>query len=344
MSTPAARGSGPATRTAEPPIGVTLPGEWGLPRCAAAAPRLARLGYASVWSSEVDAADGFSPLVAALVAQPSLGAGTAVVSSFTRGPACLAQSAAALASLAPGRVVLGVGSSSDVIVRRWNGIPFEHPLERTRDVVHFLRSALAGEKISRRFSSFEIDGFRLGSPPAVPPRIFVAGLRPRMLALAGAEADGAILNWLSADDVRRVVPVVREAGQGAAIAARIFVCPSSDTEAVRAAARRYIAGYLTVPVYRRFHEWLGRGPALADLWKAWDAGDRAGALRAIPDEIVDDLVVHGSAEACWRQIRGYMEAGVELPILAVLPFGVDLEAGIEALAPVRAPGDGRGPS
>lgn len=341
MSAGATPGDAPGMPTGELPVGITLPGEWGLDRCASAAPRLGRLGYASAWSSEVSDADGFSPLVAALVAEPSLGAGTAIVSSFTRGPACLAQSAAALASLAPGRVVVGVGSSSDVIVQRWNGIAFRRPLERTRDVVRFLRSALAGEKVTRRFSSFDIEGFRLTSPPAVPPRIFVAALRPRMLALAGAEADGAILNWLSAEDVSRVVPFVREAGTDPTVAARIFVCPSSDAETVRAGARRYLAGYLTVPVYRRFHEWLGRGPALARLWEAWDAGDRTGAVRAIPDEVVDELVVHGSPEECWRHIGRYVAAGVGLPILAVLPFGIDVEAGIEALAPARAAVEGR---
>ena len=57
-----------------------------------------------------------------------------------------------------------------------------------------------------------------------------------------------------------------------------------------------ITAYLNVEAYAEFHRWLGRGPALQPMWDAWAAGDRKAALAAIPDEVVDDLVVHGSLE------------------------------------------------
>src|ERR1700722_2411587 len=108
---------------------------------------LVDLGYTDIWSSEADGTDAFTPLALAAAWTPSLRLGTAIVPSFTRGPALLAQSAAALAEAARGRFALGVGSSSDVIVERWNGIPFDEPYKRTRDLVRFLRLALSGEKV-----------------------------------------------------------------------------------------------------------------------------------------------------------------------------------------------------
>ena len=86
-----------------------------------------------------------------------------------------------------------------------------------------------------------------------------------MLRLAGREGDGAIINWLSADDVKTVAPHV---GAGKEIAARIFVFPVDDASLARALGKRAIASYLTVPVYAAFHEWLGRGPALAGMWRS----------------------------------------------------------------------------
>ena len=80
--------------------------------------------------------------------------------------------------------------------------------------------------------------------------------------------------------------------------ARIFVCPSENADVVRAAAKFAIAAYLNVPVYAAFHDWLGRGEALQPMWDAWKAGDRKAALAAIPDEVVDELVVHGSPAEC----------------------------------------------
>jgi probable F420-dependent oxidoreductase len=297
---------------------------------------LADPGYTDIWSSEADSVDAFTPLALAAAWEPRLRLGTAIVPAYTRAPACLAQCAASLADAAPGRFALGVGSSSNVIVERWNGLPFEEPYRRVRDVVRFPREVFRGEKVSATYDSFTVSGFKLGVRPEVPPPVLVAALRPGMLRLAGREADGAIINWLSADDVRRVAPIVRDAagGEERELVARIFVCPSEDAAAVRQGARFAIAAYLNVPVYAAFHEWLGRGPALAGMWEAWGAGDRKAALEAIPDEVVDALVVHGSPAACRAHIQRYFDNGVTTSSLAILPFApFDHWEAVRGLAP-----------
>jgi len=300
---------------------------------------LVDLGYTDVWSSEADGADGFTPLALAAAWAPELRLGVAIIPAYTRGPALLAQSVASLADAAPGRFVMGIGSSSNVIVERWNGIPFEEPYRRTRDAVRFLKTALQGEKVTEEYSTFSVKGFRLGIRPAQEPPILVAALREGMLKMAGREGDGAIINWLSADDVRTVAPIVHEAAAAAGkpapeIAARIFVCPSEDADAVRAQARFAIAAYLNVPVYAAFHEWVGRGEALQGMWDHWKAGDRKAALAAIPDHVVDELIIHGSAESCREQIDQYLEAGVDTAAIAVMPFaGVQPRQAARDLAP-----------
>ncbi len=292
--------------------------------------RLAELGYTDVWTGEANSADGFTPLALAAVTAPGLMLGTAVVPVYTRGPGLLAMQAATMAELAPGRFALGVGSSSDVIVERWNAVAFDEPYKRVRDTVRFLRKALAGEKVDEKFETFTVRGFRLGRPPAQVPPVYVAALRPGMLRLAGRESDGAIINWLSADDVRTVVG---EVGPGKEIVARIFVCPTEDADRARFVGRMGIAAYLNVAVYAAFHRWLGRGPLLEEMWSAWAAGDRKAALAAIPDEVVDALVIHGSAQECRAHIRRYVDNGVTVPVLALLPGGDSLVTTIRALAP-----------
>ena len=89
--------------------------------------QLPDLGYTDVWSAEAGGTDAFTPLALSSVWAPTLRLGTAIVPAFTRGAPTIAQSAAALADAAPGRVVVGIGSSSDVIVQRWNGIAFDRP-------------------------------------------------------------------------------------------------------------------------------------------------------------------------------------------------------------------------
>ena len=231
---------------------------------------LVDLGYTDVWSAEANGADGFTPLALAAAWAPELRLGSAIIPAFTRGPACLAQSVASLADAAPGRVAFGIGTSSDVIVQRWNGVPFEEPYRQVKDMVTFVREALTGEKVSGTYGRSEVKGFRLGVVPAEPPAILIAALRQGMLRLAGRHGDGAIINWLSAQDVRTVVPIVNEAAAAAGkpqpeVAARIFVAPTTDRDTVMAMGRYAIAAYLTVPVYAAFHEWLGRGEELAEI-------------------------------------------------------------------------------
>jgi probable F420-dependent oxidoreductase len=280
----------------------------------------AALGYTDVWSAEAGGSDAFTPLALAAAWAPQLRLGTAIVPAFTRGAATLAQTVAAMCQAAPGRFALGLGTSSDVIVERWNGIPFEQPYHRVRDTIRFLRAALPGDKVTAQYTTFTVRGFRLETPVTEMPPILVAALRPGMLRLAGKEGDGAIINWLSAEDVTKVVPHV---GEDKEIVARIFVLPTEDRDLVRLVGRRAIAAYLNVPVYAAFHEWLGRGEVLEPMWKAWRAGDRAAATEAIPESLLDELLVHGSPADCRAHLARYAANGVTTPAPAILGLGAE---------------------
>lgn len=293
---------------------------------------LADLGYTDLWSAEANGADAFTPLALAAAWTANTRLGTAIVPAYTRGPALMAQSVASLAEAAPGRFAFGIGTSSNVIVENWNGIPFDEPYKKTRDMVRFLKAALTGEKVDQEFDTFTVKGFRLGRklPKDTPaPPILVAALRPGMLKLAGTEGDGAIINWLSAEDVKTVAPYVN----GKEIVARIFVCPTTDADTVRGFGKMAIAAYLNVPVYAAFHQWLGRGDDLTPMWEHWKAGDRKAATAAIPDHVVDELIIHGTPEQCREHLARYTANGVTTPVLAVMPFGIDVMQAARDLAP-----------
>jgi len=296
------------------------------------------LGYTDAWTSETAGADAFTPLVLASQWAPALRLGTAVVPVHTRGAAVLAQSFAALAAVAPGRVVAGIGASSRVIVEGWNSVAYDAPYARVRDTLRFLRAAFAGGdagKVDAAYQTLTVRGFRPALVPDPAPPIVVAALREGMLRLAGREGDGAILNWLGAHNVAQAVAPVLAAAEGAQreIVARIFVVPLADPDRVRPAAKTALAAYLTVPAYAAFHQWIGNGDRLEQTWRLWAAGDRRAAAAAIPDSLVDELVVHGPAQACREHVGRYVEAGVTTPVLALLPFGYDMAAAVRELAP-----------
>jgi probable F420-dependent oxidoreductase len=297
------------------------------------------VGYTDLWSSEVNGADAFTPLALAACWTPDLRLGTAITPVFTRGPALLAMSAAALAEVAPGRFCLGIGASSPAIVSEWNGLEFARPFERTRDMLRFLRRALAGEVVDGAFDTFEVRRFRLERVPPIPPRLLLAALRPGMLRLAAAEADGVILNWLAATDLPAVLAELAGHREGFDVVARIFVCPTTDQAYARKLGRRMITTYLTVPAYAAFHRWLGRGDVLEPMWRAWKAGDRAGAAAAVPDDLVDALVLHGTPAHVRAAVARYVDGGVDTPVLALLPApGTSDGAVVRALGPAVVEG------
>ena len=304
-----------------------------------------RLGYTDAWSYEIDGIDCFTPLAAAAAWTEKLRLGTAIANVYTRSPLTLAISAMGVAEAAPGRFAFGIGAGSSVIVEKWNGVPFELPYRRVRDVNAVLRRAFSGEKVVEERETVHADGFRLSRAALVaPPPIYIAALRERMLELAGAEADGVIINWLSAGDVPKVVEATRRGAEKAGrdpgaidVVARIFVCMSENDAFIDFLGRRAVAAYLNVPVYAKFHEWLGRSPQLQPMWDAWSAGDRKGATAAIPRPVIDDLLIHGDAETCRRKVQEYVDNGVTTPVLNFMPTtGDPTERAEQSLAMLRA--------
>src|SRR3712207_1491887 len=277
-------------------------------------------GYTDVWSEETAGHDAFTPLAVAAGWTDRMRLGTGVVTACTRGPAVLAQHCVALQEASGGRFVLGIGSSSNVIVERWNGIPFERPRTRVRETVEFLRAALAGERAGS-------GGFKLELPPEQPVPIVIAALRERMLQTAGELGDGAFLNFLPLGSVETVLEQIhegertagKEPGSGDVLCR--FFCLQGDPEQTRGLARWMFCAYATVPVYEQFFRWLGYGEAIDPMIEAWRGGDRGKALELAPGDLIEDIFVLGSPDEQRKRLEAYQDAGVTTPVLLIVPGG-----------------------
>ena len=242
-------------------------------------------GYTDLWTGETAGPDGFTPLALSAAWTERIRLGTGIVGVFQRGPALLAQEAAALASGSDGRFVLGIGSSSDRIVEGWNGIPFERPLTKVRETLDFLDAALAGERTAT--------GFKLEMPPAEPLPVVLAALRGRMLELAVERAAGAFTNFLPLGGLPKVTAQLADAPDGFELLCRFFCLPG-EREQVEPLARFMFSSYITVPVYTNFYRWLGYGEQIEPMVEAWAAGDRQAAAAAAPWELIEDMFIFGT--------------------------------------------------
>jgi probable F420-dependent oxidoreductase len=277
-------------------------------------------GYSDLWTGETAGPDGFTPLALSAAWTERMRLGTGIVGVFQRGPALLAQEAAALASASGGRFVLGIGSSSDRIVEGWNAIPFERPLSKVRETLDFLDAALAGERTET--------GFKLEMPPVEPVPVVLAALRGKMLELAVERGAGAFTNFLPLGGLSKVTAQLADAPEGFELLCRFFCLPG-EREQVEPLARFMFSSYITVPVYR----WLGYGEQIEPMVEAWQAGDRQAAAEAAPWEVIEETFIFGTPGEMKARLGAFVEGGITLPILTPIVTPDRLGEAIEALAP-----------
>jgi len=321
-------------------LGVALMGR-GLPAATAAWARAAeRGGLGSVWIIE----DYFHPGAYALAgaaagATERVAVGLGVVNPYTRHPALVAMETAALAAMAPGRVVLGLGSSN----RRWidaqMAIPFKTPLRGLREGTEIARRLLAGERVTVAGECFSAHDVALDSPAPSPVPILLGVKGPRALALAAEIADGVLGSVLTSPaHVRRV----RAATAGArpphgrfAVAAYLPMAVGDDGAAARGRVRSLLARYLGVLHGQSILLDAGVEPARSQPFRDALAARRS-AADLVGDDLIDVLAVAGTPAQCHAALARLADAGLDTPI-AILPPGPPGEDQIAEIARALAP-------
>jgi alkanesulfonate monooxygenase SsuD/methylene tetrahydromethanopterin reductase-like flavin-dependent oxidoreductase (luciferase family) len=264
--------------------------------------------------------------------------GTGVLPIYSRTPVATAQQAVTIDEMTAGRLTLGIGVSHRVTVENWYGARIDRPVTEMRDYVAVLRAILAGEdppeseKFSTRFHF-------LGVQPRADMPIYVAGLSPKMLELAGEIADGAVL-WLCNPDYIRdvVVPHVtegrRKAGKeldGFDIVAAVPTAVTDEVDGARATLRADLAPYFLLPFYRKMIERSGYEADVKLFDEAMERGDASAAAIAISDGFLENLAAIGPPDIAAATVERYRDAGATSPCIGAIP-GTDFTTALESLA------------
>jgi probable F420-dependent oxidoreductase len=297
-------------------------------------------GYDTAWTAEVSGQDAFTTMALIASHTTRLRVATGVVPVQTRTPLVLGMTAATLANVAPGRIALGLGVSSPIIVGQWHGLTYRKPLQHLREAVQVIRLVLAGERVNFEGEFYRLRNFRLSLKVPAPIRIYVGALGPRMLELAGEIADGVLLNWLApqtvAASLKHLEAGARRAGRNLGdfeIAAFIRTCVTDDAEPARQWLARDITGYAIVDAYATFFRASGYAEEVDAVQRAWQAGDRTGAVKQISPRFLDGLGNIGSEETCRARVAEFAKAGLTMPV--VFPFSPEADPRPGLLRTVR---------
>jgi 5,10-methylenetetrahydromethanopterin reductase len=323
-------------------LGLAFLGAPAIPEMVALARRAEDAGFESIWVAETRITrDAVVPLAAIAAATTRVRLGTAIMNVFTRGPVVIGITFLGLDELAPGRIVMGLGTGSPRILAP-QGQPFEKALTRLREYCDVLRPLLRGDEVTYEGATIRLEGARVedilgggtiaSAARTIPLYLGVTG--PRSLELAGAVADGVLLNvCLPISYVEHAQELI---GRGASSAGRpaadveigmmTVVSPDADSRQAKDRARRFVAIYLSM--FPNIARETGL-PAdfLNSLRASLESRGVEEAAALVDDEIVDRLVVAGTPEECHRRLDAYRSVGVELQVL--IPLDGAFDAAIE---------------
>jgi alkanesulfonate monooxygenase SsuD/methylene tetrahydromethanopterin reductase-like flavin-dependent oxidoreductase (luciferase family) len=295
------------------------------------------LGYEAVYVTHIAGRESLTVVTHYASQTERIRVGTGVVPIYTRTPATMAQTAWTIDELSGGRLNLGLGVSHRPVVEGWHGQTIDKPVSEMREYVAIVRAILRGEDppAGEKWQT----GMRLQVEPRPDVRIYVAGLSPRMLRLAGEVADGVIL-WLCNPNYVRdvVVPEVtkgrekaRKGLDGFDVVAAVPSAVTDDLEAAYATMRRDLLTYFGLPFYRAMLERSGFGDDIAAFDEASGGGDAEAMQAAISDGFLEVLTATGDAGAVRAGVDRYRQAGTTSPCVGPIPR-TDFEATLRAAA------------
>jgi len=304
-----------------------------MPRFLDVARQAERIGVDSVWVAEYWAYDAFTPLAAVAAVTERLRLATGIAQLGARTPAMLAMTAQGVQAVSDGRLILGIGTSGPQVMEGWHGVPFDRPVQRTRETIEIVRMITAGERLAYDGTVYRLPlpdsaGRAIRSRAGVAPiPIYVASLGPANLALTGELADGWIGNSFFTDSPEAFFGPIADgaarAGRGLDDVDRVVAVSleltDDDPAAIEAAGRRHADGYAftfgamgtaSKNFYNDAFARQGFGDDVEAVRQLWSAGNRDAAAARVPIEIGFGTNLIGPQAMVKQRLVDYERAGV----------------------------------
>jgi alkanesulfonate monooxygenase SsuD/methylene tetrahydromethanopterin reductase-like flavin-dependent oxidoreductase (luciferase family) len=276
----------------------------------------------SIWIPETWGMENFSMLstVSQIAKNPRIG--SSIINIYSRSPALIAMGAVTIDTLSNGRLILGLGTSSESIVNEWHGLKFEKPVQRMREYVDIIRSVMSGNKVNYDGKFFQLNNFTLLiKPPRKKIPIYLAAVNQKMVDLTWEIAEGVIFYLRPISELRDTIRKMQSTKK-IDVASQFITCVSEDAEKAVEKAKKALAFYVSVgKIYREF---LAKNGFKNETRSIYDEFKKTGLTtnyNLVTDSMLDSLVICGTKEECRKKLEKFVNAGVTLPIIQFNPIG-----------------------
>jgi F420-dependent oxidoreductase-like protein len=310
-----------------------------------------RLGYDSIWLGESWGYELFTSMADLVRVTSHIKIGAGIANIFSRSPALIASTVATLDERSGGRIILGLGPSGANVIEHWHGVPFQKPVQRTREYVEIIRTILRGEKLVHQGEIFHLErGFKLRfSPPRPDLPIYIAALGPKNVVQTGEIADGVLpVYWPG----NKWGALRQQLDEGSALAGRpphsaaiapYLTCAiltedmdAEQRDAIRFASATplvYYIGKMGV-YYAQMLTRNGFGADVEAVQEGWKQGMKT-AIDAVSPELFAATTLFGTSTEIVATLDQWVAAGVDEPLLS-MPAGTVEETEVQLGALMQA--------
>ncbi|MBI1829181.1 MAG: LLM class flavin-dependent oxidoreductase [Thaumarchaeota archaeon] len=276
----------------------------------------------SVWIPETWGMEELSMLATVSQIIKNSKIGSSIINIYSRTPSLIAMGAATLDTLSNGRLILGLGTSSESIVQEWHGLEFNQPVQRMREYVEIIRFIMSGNKINYDGKLFQLKNFTLLVKPQrkeIP--IYLAAINQKMVELTWEIADGVIFYLRPISELQNTIQKM-QSKKKIDVSCQFITCMSEDDEKAIDRAKKILAFYISVgKIYREFLAKNGFTKETREIYDEYKKSGFSTNYKLVSTNMLDSLTICGTPEDCKKKLDKFVKAGVSLPIIQFNPVG-----------------------
>ena len=276
----------------------------------------------SVWIPETWGMEGLSMLATISQIVKNSKIGSSIINIYSRTPSLIAMGAATLDTLSNGRLILGLGTSSEPIVQEWHGVEYEQPLERMREYIEIIRLIISGNKVNYNGKLFHLKNFTLLiKPPRKKIPIYLAAINQKMVELTWEVADGVIFYLRPISELQNTIQKM-QSKRKIDVSSQFITCMSEDGEEAIERTKKTLAFYVSVgKIYREFLAKNGFEKETREIYDEYKKSRFRTNHTLISTSMLDSLTICGTPEECKKKLDMFVKTGISLPIIQFNPVG-----------------------
>ena len=275
----------------------------------------------TIWIPETWGMENFSLLSLASIHSINSKIGSSIINIYSRSPSLIAMGAATVDTISNGRLIIGLGTSSQSIVEEFHGTPFVAPIQRMKEYVEIIKLLLSGKKIDYQGEIFSLKNFSLLiDPPRKNIPIYLAAINQKMVDLTWDVADGVIFYLRPKEEIKSTLKKMQQTRKIDSTI-QIITCVHQDADKAINRAKKTLAFYVSVgKIYREFLASNGYKKETENIFAEYKKNGLDDNYELVTDSMVNDLCISGTPDDCRKKLNEFRQTGIDLPILQFNPI------------------------